>query len=197
MISIDLKNITKKYGKRTVLNNLNCAFTKGSNYLISGESGTGKTTLLNIINGYEKASCGTVKVYGRVEYLFQDELLFSNLSLEENLFIKNKLFGRTEEEIIEIAEFLGIIGLLNSKINVLSGGERQRAEFAQILLAKPDIVLLDEPTSRLDAANKEKMVKLISTVFDAQTVIVASHEKEFFDNSYTELKLEKGTLLNA
>ena len=87
---IKLNNIKKIRKNRTVLNDINFAFNDKQHYVIFGESGSGKTTLLNIIAGYEKSDSGTLKIINgkNLEYLFQDNLLFSNITVKENMLIK-------------------------------------------------------------------------------------------------------------
>jgi len=199
MKDIVLKNISKSFGMKTVLNEINFTFEAGKFYVLRGESGCGKTTLLNIIAGYYMPDSGEIISEANIEYLFQDELLFTNLTVKENMLIK--LYSRPNASepddslLINILEKLNIPDLLNCKIAFLSGGERQRIELANILLSNPDVVLLDEPTAKLDAENKKNSLDLITSAFSGKTLIASSHESELFPDTYIPLHLERGKLL--
>ena len=176
MEAIKLVNISKSYEQKMVVNQLDFTFEQGNYYLLTGESGCGKTTVLNLIAGYLTPDDGEVIKDLKVAYLFQDEMLFSNLTVSENMnmyrFGKMGIEGEDKEFFLEILAPLGVAPLLKKKVSTLSGGERQRVEIGMILMSNPDVILLDEPTSRLDMENKEKLINLISTVFKAKTLII-------------------------
>jgi len=199
MESINLTGILKKYHSKTILNNIDFIFESGKCYVLRGESGCGKTTLLNILAGYIAADSGQLQSLPKIEYLFQDEMLFSNLTVEENMRIKlysdEKNIHNEEELIISALEKFNISSLVNQKISVLSGGERQRVELASILLTNPDIVLLDEPTAKLDEENKKNILIVITSAFAGKTLIAVTHEKELFPDEFIKLRLQEGKLI--
>ncbi len=200
MASIELKNISKKFEKVTILENINFTFREGLTYLIKGKSGEGKTTLLNILAGYIKPDSGSIifDKSPKIAYFFQDEMLFSNLTVSENLFIKYCTLekGIEDFEIImeQILVRVGILSLKDRKIAMLSGGERQRVQLASILFSDPDILLFDEPTSKLDDKNKEAIVATIVDVFKGKTLIIVSHDNNDFGNNCVKLRLDNGVL---
>ncbi len=200
MASIELKNISKKFEKVTILENINFTFREGLTYLIKGKSGEGKTTLLNILAGYIKPDSGSIifDKSPKIAYFFQDEMLFSNLTVSENLFIKYCTLekGIEDFEIImeQILVRVGILSLKDRKIAMLSGGERQRVQLASILFSDPDILLFDEPTSKLDDKNKEAIVATIVDVFKGKTLIIVSHDNNHFGNNCVKLRLDNGVL---
>ncbi len=200
MASIELKNISKKFEKVTILENINFTFREGITYLIKGKSGEGKTTLLNILAGYIKPDSGSIifDKSPKIAYFFQDEMLFSNLTVSENLFIKYCTLekGIEDFEIImeQILVRVGILSLKDRKIAMLSGGERQRVQLASILFSDPDILLFDEPTSKLDDKNKEAIVATIVDVFKGKTLIIVSHDNNDFGNNCVKLRLDNGVL---
>lgn len=198
MNDIILKNLTKSFGMKKVLNEIDFTFKAGKFYVLRGASGCGKTTLLNIIAGYYMPDNGEVISDARIEYLFQDELLFTNLTVKENMLIKiySKYNAQKPDDgqFINILNKLNIPDLLNCKVSFLSGGERQRIELANILLSDPDVILLDEPTAKLDAENKKNIISLITSVFAGKTLIAATHESELFSDIFIPLRLERGKL---
>ena len=148
-----IKQYKKIRKNRTVLNDINFAFNDKQHYVIFGESGSGKTTLLNIIAGYEKSDSGTLKIINgkNLEYLFQDNLLFSNITVKENMLIKwaskYQNVKQFEENYMQALKLFSMDNFAKEKVYTLSGGEKKRIELAQIFLMKPDIILLDEPTA--------------------------------------------------
>lgn len=183
MCELKLENITHSFSKKKLLVNCSYNFQRGKKYVIKGESGIGKTTILNLICGYIQPQRGRVKVLETkvMEYMFQEDMLFQNLSILQNIELK---LGALKEKNInveqcKVSEYLKIVGLeelKHEKIALLSGGERQRVQIVNSLLSNPDIVLLDEPTSRLDEKNKKKIIQLIDKCFKNKTLIIVSHD---------------------
>ncbi len=183
MCEIKLENITHGFNNRKLLINCSYNFEEGKTYVIKGESGIGKTTILNLICGYIKPQEGRVIILKNkiIEYMFQEDMLFQNLSILQNIELKA---GALKEKNIEvehckISEYLKRVGLeqlRHEKISLLSGGERQRVQIVNSLLSNPDIILLDEPTSRLDEKNKKKIMELIEECFKDKTLIIVSHD---------------------
>ena len=169
-------------------------------YVIFGESGSGKTTLLNIIAGYEKSDSGTLKIINgkNLEYLFQDNLLFSNITVKENMLIKwaskYQNVKQFEENYMQALKLFSMDNFAKEKVYTLSGGEKKRIELAQIFLMKPDIILLDEPTASLDSDNKKFIIKVIEKNFQDAIVILVSHDEKKYFNNFTLLELRNGGL---
>ena len=197
---IKLNNIKKIRKNRTVLNDINFAFNDKQHYVIFGESGSGKTTLLNIIAGYEKSDSGTLKIINgkNLEYLFQDNLLFSNITVKENMLIKwaskYQNVKQFEENYMQALKLFSMDNFAKEKVYTLSGGEKKRIELAQIFLMKPDIIMLDEPTASLDSDNKKFIIKVIEKNFQDAIVILVSHDEKKYFNNFTLLELRNGGL---
>ncbi len=161
---IILKNVCKKYNEHTVIDNLNLTINDGEFIILTGESGCGKTTLLNMIGAVEPVTSGEILVdnvdilkkknqleyyKNKVGFLFQNFALVDNKTVEENLNLIKK-DARSSISIEDALKFVGLSGKSNQKIYKLSGGEQQRVALARLLIKKCDIVLADEPTGSLD-----------------------------------------------
>ncbi len=187
---IELKSISKFYGERQILSDINLRFECGKIYVIKGISGSGKTTLLNILGFIDNSYEGEYVLYDKIidknqsrknrneiGYLCQDSLLLSNLTVKENLMLING-----NEELIEhYVLYLGLENLLQKKPEMLSGGERQRISIVRALLLSPQIILADEPTASLDGENADKVVSLLSEISDDKNIIIISTHEDCFD----------------
>jgi ABC-type multidrug transport system ATPase subunit len=192
MNAIKINEVCKSYGDRVIIDHLSLTFEKGHHYFLSGKSGIGKTTLLNIIKGYENPDEGQcIRDESSIAYVFQDDLLFSNLTVEDNMNIRMA----TIHPVMSMDEALSklhILDLKKQKVSALSGGERQRVSLAMTLVKDADIILFDEPTSRLDEANKEEFIMNLLNLFHEKTIIVTSHETNLYKRYFDMISFEEG-----
>lgn len=181
---IDMQGVSFRRGTRAILTDLSYSFERSRVYVVRGPSGTGKTTLLNLLAGYLTPDAGTIVRQGKVEYLMQEELLFSALSARDNLRVRALGSKPTLDEPGVDAEIdralldFGLEGRADDAVSSLSGGERRRVELAGMMLANPEIVLLDEPAANLDPANAERVYSAIWRTCADRTVVVVTHETE-------------------
>ena len=197
---INIKNVSKKFGDKCVLDNADLEIQKGEMLAIVGESGKGKTTLLNIIGLILQKDSGTIEIEGievdkinskrammlrrnRIGYLFQNFGLIDEDTVEWNLslaFAYKKLSKKEKETAIEeVAEKLGVGSLLKRKVYELSGGEQQRVAIARLMLQDPNIVLADEPTGSLDKGNVQIVMNLLKEMHEnGKTIIIVTHDLE-------------------
>ena len=158
----------------------NVEFERGKHYLISAESGTGKSSLCSYIYGYRIDYSGVMQFDGtdirtlsveqwcdvrknHIAYLPQDLRLFPELTAIENIQLKNRLTNfKTEKEIISYFERLGIPGKVNSPVDKLSIGQQQRVAIIRALCQPADFILLDEPVSHLDEANNAIVAQMVT-----------------------------------
>lgn len=190
MPQIEIKNISKSYGKKIVLNNLNLSLDKGV-YGLLGPNGAGKTTLISIIVNILKADSGEVyfegepirklgkEYYNNIGYLPQYPRFYSNYTAQEFLeymaVIKGLNKRKAKERIDELFEFVNLQDDRRKKVGAYSGGMRQRLGIAQALINNPKLLILDEPTAGLDPKERIRFRNLISRVSDDKTVILATH----------------------
>jgi tungstate transport system ATP-binding protein len=206
-----LQNLRKSHGERLLLNVETLEMLRGSTYLLLGENGVGKTTLLRIMAGLEAADNGNFQFDGqsvnnaselaalapRLIYVHQHSYLFYT-SVAENIGYGLKLRGIAKNERDQLVAtemaWAGISHLRDVPPNQLSGGEKQRVAMARARVLKPELLLLDEPTANLDDAAREQVVDLIAHMRDANNcVVIATHDKELAEMpDAVKLKLEEG-----
>ncbi|SDJ92659.1 ABC transporter ATP-binding protein [Billgrantia gudaonensis] len=171
--SIALQGLHKRFGRDTVaLAGVDLAIEPGEFFTLLGPSGCGKTTLLRILAGLEEADRGRLQIGGRdvtevpphrrsVNTVFQSYALFPHLSVRDNLAFGLKMQGlavaEREARVARIAEFIQLGDLIDRRVDQLSGGQRQRIALARALVCEPDVLLLDEPLSALDAGLRSQL----------------------------------------
>ncbi len=175
-----ITGVSKRFGERRILDDASYDFEAGRTYVLSGESGIGKSTLLHILAGYLDADTGRVATPERVGYVLQESTLFSTITVVDNLRIRLAAQAvppeRSEQLIATSLERLGVTDLAERLAAQLSGGERQRVQLAGVLATAAELVLLDEPTSSLDPASRDDVAAAIDAAFADKTVIVVSHD---------------------
>ncbi|MCD6008291.1 ABC transporter ATP-binding protein [Halomonas sp. IOP_31] len=165
--SIELEGLHKRFGRDTVaLDGVDLTIEAGEFFTLLGPSGCGKTTLLRILAGLEEPNGGRLKIGGKdvtdtpphrrsVNTVFQSYALFPHLSVRDNLAFGLRMRGESAAErdrkVAEVAEFIQLGSLVERPVDQLSGGQRQRIALARALICEPDVLLLDEPLSALDA----------------------------------------------
>jgi molybdopterin-binding protein len=175
-----------------------------------GPTGSGKTTVLNVISGLVKPDCGSIVVDGiditalpiesrRIGYTFQNPTLFPHLNVVENIFfgVAKKRSGKIEVEIKKLLDDLGISHLTNRRIQGLSGGEMQKVSLARMLVTKPKIILMDEPFSHLDIPTKRKLRLELRRVLRRQavpTIYVTHFEDDVYSLADTVSLLQNGMI---
>ncbi len=179
MILAEFKNITKKYGDKTVLDNFSLILKKGTKTAIMGESGCGKTTLLRIAAGLTKADGGEFIHEGRIAVMFQEPRLLPWKNALDN--VKAVL---SKEQFSLAEKYLSAVGLENDKVKFpheLSGGMAQRVALARFFAfaeaTHADLLLLDEPFSALDDETAEKMLSLLKEFSNGKALLVVTHDK--------------------
>ena len=178
---ISLKNVTVNFESKCVLNKLNADFEKGKIYAIMGDSGCGKTTILNSIAGLIKPKAGEIILpdESKISYVFQEPRLFDWLTVLQNvaMVIKSKK-ECAEIEAKKILCELALEDAINLYPHELSGGMKQRVAIARAIAYKPTHLLLDEPFAALDVDTKQKVASYMFETVKNCTVIMVTHNEE-------------------
>ncbi len=196
---INLKHVTKFYGKNKVLDDTSLFIKSGEFVSIVGQSGAGKTTVVRLLIGEERADSGKVQVGDwditrlsrreiphlrrQIGVIFQDFKLLPKKTLEENIAFALEVSGGSREKIKKIVpsvlKIVGLEGKGKRYPGEVSGGEKQRAAIARALVHQPKILLADEPTGNLDALNADEIIELLLRINNfGTTVVLVTHNKE-------------------
>lgn len=167
-----LKNVTKSFGKATVIDNLNLSIKKGTMVTLLGPSGCGRTTVLRLVAGLENPTSGQIFIDGEdvthnsiqqrdICIVFQSYALFPHMSIGDNVGYGLKMQGvpkaEREQRIKEALELVDLAGFEDRYVDQISGGQQQRVALARALILKPKVLLFDEPLSNLDANLRRSM----------------------------------------
>lgn len=195
---IELIGVTKKYGDRYILNQVNLSLDSSHIYILVGKNGCGKSTLFNIISGYDRDYSGSVRLNGlSVGYLLQNDMLFRNLTVRENLMLQAAAIQRDiEVGLIEhISRQLDLQSFLDRRVSELSGGEKKKVSIGQIMLKNMDVVLLDEPTANIQKAYARDIIRTIYDAFKKKILVISSHDNLFeYDKKTCGLELKDGEI---
>ena len=190
MAKLALNGLTKRFGDLEVLCEINVAIERGAFISLVGPSGCGKTTLLRIVAGLEPASAGAVLLDGRAVrepggdrgFVFQSDNLLPWRTVFDNAIIGPEVAGRTgvveKNRIRDLLRLVGLEGFENYFPRQLSGGMRQRVNLARALAIDPEILLMDEPFSALDAQTREIMQTELMRIWEEgrKTVLFVTHQ---------------------
>jgi len=180
---ITVEKITKRFGNKIALNQIQFNVDKGEIFGFLGPSGAGKTTLINILTGQLKADEGTTQLLGkdtkdltpedlaRIGLVGDSSGYYEKLSLEKNLIVYAKIYGLPNSRVDEVLEQVGLLESKKTIAEKLSTGMRQRMFLARALLNRPELLFLDEPTSGLDPMTSKKIHRLLEELKAAGTTI--------------------------
>lgn len=197
-MEIILNNINKQFESNQVIKNFSLSINKNSSLAILGDSGKGKSTLLNLIALFEDVDDGEIIIDGvnindkefekilywryKLGYLFQNYALVDNLSVEKNLQIALKYVNKSrndKKEIInEVLRKVGLSAKNKKMVYTLSGGEQQRLAIARLMIKPCEIILADEPTGALDIHNRDHIIDLLKGFQEKKTLIIVTHDRE-------------------
>ena len=217
---LTVKNLHKAYGKGEgqvkALNGIDLTIEKGKFTAIIGASGSGKTTLLNMMGGLDIPDEGEVIVDGvnlsglkekelavfrrnKVGFVYQNFNLIPTLNIQENILFPLSLAGSGPDPVFfqEITELLQIKDRLTAYPHELSGGGQQRVAIARALMAKPSILLADEPTGHLDSKSGQNVLGLLKMSVETyhQTLVMITHNLEIAQMADRVVRMEDGRIL--
>ncbi len=205
---IKFHNITKRYGEKTVLENVNLEIPDGSNILITGDSGSGKSTIINLILGEIKPEIGEIEVDGiyindltkaelqsyrrTLGVIFEDFKLLPKKTVYENISFALEVCEdkQIEKRVLQAMDIVKITHISDKFPHELSGGEKQKTAIARSLVHNPKVILADEPTGRLDKKSAKDIIGLLNRINGfGVTTIIASHDnipntKSFYINNF-------------
>lgn len=212
---LSLENITKSYDKKSiVLNEFNLSVNTGEMVAIMGKSGSGKSTVLNIISGIESADSGRYifkgndmsKVSGdkmtvfrreNIGFVLQHFALIENNSVFKNialpLYLKHESKNVIKGKVLELAKDLEIENKLDKKPKQLSGGEAQRVAIARAIINQPSLILADEPTGALDENTGLKIMQIFRKLHQkGHTFIIVTHDSSVAEMCDRTIKIKDG-----
>jgi cell division transport system ATP-binding protein len=215
---VRFENVGMRYGAGPeVLRDVTFVLEAGSFTFLTGHSGAGKTTLLKLIDMMEPPSRGLVTLFGRdlsvtkrsefpalrrrIGVVFQDFRLLDHLSAFDNVALPLRLAGRRENEYVQdVEELLSWVGLgdrMRAKPATLSGGEQQRIAIARAVVARPDLLIADEPTGNVDAEIGQRLIRLFAELNRlGTTVLIATHDRALIEGMRArEMRLVDGRLV--
>ena len=221
-IVLSVMDIRKVYktssGDVPALNGISCDFEEGKFYAIIGRSGSGKSTLLHILGGLDRPTRGQVLIDGKdicsmndeqmaifrrrhMGFVFQQFNLLEEYNVRNNILMPLKLDGRRPDPrfYAEVIDTLGLKEKVNKFPSELSGGEQQRVAIARSVLAKPELIIADEPTGNLDKKTGEEVLELLTTCAAkfGQTLIIVTHDPEIARKADMILCIEDGQILST
>ncbi|STR66723.1 iron(III) transport system permease [Klebsiella michiganensis] len=195
---VELRNVTKRFGSNTVIDNINLTIPQGQMVTLLGPSGCGKTTILRLVAGLEKPSEGQIFIDGEdvthrsiqqrdICMVFQSYALFPHMSLGDNVGYGLKMLGASRSDVkARVREALAMVdleGFEDRYVDQISGGQQQRVALARALILKPKVLLFDEPLSNLDANLRRSMrdkIRELQKQFDITSLYVTHDQSEAF-----------------
>jgi putative ABC transport system ATP-binding protein len=222
---LQARSLTKTYARRAAgktttvhaLREVDLSFDAGEHVVIHGASGSGKSTLLLMLGGMLSPTAGTVSYDGQdiyaqstrqrnhyrrsvIGFIFQKFYLLPYLSVQDNIRLPLALQGNTSasrDSVVEIAERLGVAERLDHRPSELSVGEQQRVAMARTLVARPSIILADEPTGNLDSTN----ANILATCLEEErgrgcTVILATHDDALMLRAERRVEIQAGRVID-
>lgn len=186
---IDVDSLNVRYGDFHAVKDLSFQVERGELYALLGTNGAGKTSTLEVIEGHRRPSSGTVRVFGKdpgerrsvrpkMGIMLQESGFSPDLTVQESLRLIGKLSGRTDS----VSRVLGIADLARkagTMVSQLSGGEKRRLDFATAVYGRPELIVLDEPTTGLDIQSRDDVWTAVEQLReDGSTVVLTTHYLE-------------------
>ena len=220
---VQVRNVSRTFGSGhtavQALRDVSISIKEGQLTALIGRSGSGKTSLLNVIGGLDRPTSGTVTVAGQdvtamgerermlfrrttVAFIFQSFGLIPILSAAENAGVPLRIAGtpvkEREARVSLMLELVGLAAHARQRPNELSGGQQQRVAIARALAGRPQLLIADEPTGQLDSQTGRQIMRLLRTVVRSEgiTALVATHDPVLIELADATLRLDDGVLTN-
>lgn len=212
---IKIQNLKKTYKDCVALDTVSMHIRKGEFVAIIGASGSGKTTMLNIIGGLDTDYMGSCVVRNKemsslsdvecctlrsryISYVYQFFNLIFFLTVKENVCLASQIKGKKvdEKELDQVLKLLELEHKKDSFINELSGGQQQRVAIARAILAYTDIILADEPTGNLDGENAKNVMDILKALnIEGKTIVLVTHDLKIANYADRIIRLEQGKIV--
>jgi len=215
-VMLSLRDVRVSYGEREILHGVTFDVMRGETLVILGGSGSGKSTLLRTLVGLEKPSSGEIWIKGKniaaipdsemdeirkkIGMSFQGSALFGSMTVGENVALPLRVLGKEESdyraEVVELLQWVGLGDRMGALPPILSGGEKQRAAIARAVIARPQLLLADEPTGNVDPNLGQRLLRLFIELNKSGTsVVIATHDIALMDEyDARRLVLHEGRL---
>lgn len=216
---VRLSRVGMAYGNgEPILHDLTFSLNPGDFRFLTGQSGAGKSSLLRLLYLAHRPSEGSIEMFGRdlteasredlpdmrrrIGVVFQDYRLLDHMTSFENVALPLRILGRRLEDyrndVVELLTWVGLGDCINDKPTVLSGGQKQRVAIARAIVAKPDLLLADEPTGNLDAEIGMRLMRLFVELNRlGTTIVIATHDRHLVEAvGAQELFLEDGRVIS-
>ena len=210
---ISVEHVSKYFGEKAVLNDVNLQVRKGEFVTILGPSGCGKTTLLRLIAGFQTASEGVITMSGKeitqtpphkrpVNTVFQKYALFPHLNVYNNIAFGLKLkklpSATIEKKVKQALKMVGLTDYEDRDVDSLSGGQQQRVAIARAIIGNPEIILADEPTGNLDSKNGAEVMQLLTELNkEGTTIVMVTHSKHDASFAHRVINLFDGSIVSS
>lgn len=213
---VSFDRVSLRYSDETVFENVSFHLNTGSIHFLTGDSGAGKSSLLKLMYLGNTQYEGNIKLFGRnlrtltsrerplvrqrIGVVFQDFNLLDHLTALDNVSLPLRIAGVSEKQCriraLKILQWVGLADHIESYPRTLSGGQQQRVVIARAVIAKPDILLADEPTGNVDDRNAVRLIELFRGLHKmGTTVVIATHNRDLVEEfNYPQLHLEDKTL---
>ena len=208
---IEVKGVSKFFGEKTALDNINLSIKKGEFVTILGPSGCGKTTLLRLIAGFQTASEGVIRIAGEeitqtpphkrpVNTVFHKYALFPHLNVYDNIAFGLKLKKMPKDTVLKkVKAALKMVGMTDYEyrdVNSLSGGQQQRCAIARALIKNPALLLCDEPTGALDSNTSRDILVLLEQINQkyGTTMLIVTHNNSIKNMVHQVIRIKDGMI---
>ena len=210
-LAIKTQGLSKQFGDITAVNKLDLEIPAGQIYGFLGPNGSGKTTAIRMLCGLLTPSAGDISVLGlqiprdaeklrlRIGYMTQKFSLYDDLSVSENMHFMARIYGMSrsaaQDRVSQLLDRYALTSMRDRLAGAMSGGQRQRLALAVATLHKPDLLILDEPTSAVDPENRRDFwEKLFDLIDEGTTVLVSTHYMDEAERCHQLAVLETGNL---
>ena len=197
---ITTHNLTKKYGNKLAVDDLNLKIPQGALVAYLGTNGAGKSTTIKMLTGLIEPTSGVIKTQAglKIGIVFQQSVLDKDLTVRENLIGRAKMYKQVDEEWVDqLIVMIGLSNFVNQRYGTVSGGQKRRVDIARALLNHPTLLFLDEPTTGLDIQTRNVIWKLLKKLQNEQglTIFLTTHYLEEADGADLIYVLENGHVL--